>query len=69
MQNKIISQKVPQARAKKGSLLTSTKPVYISTPALSESKIPLTIDGVVLSGLYEVLTPRPMAIPMGVVIP
>ena len=38
-------------------------------PALSESKIPLTIDAVALFGLYEVLTPRPMAIPIGVVIP
>lgn len=30
---------------------TSTRPVYIKIPALRESKVPLTIDAVVLSGL------------------
>jgi hypothetical protein len=38
-------------------------------PELNESNTPLTIDAVVLSGLYELLTPRPMAMPMGVVMP
>ena len=51
------------------NVVTSTIPVYMRMPELNESKIPLTIDAVVLFGLYEDLTPRPMAIPMGVVNP
>lgn len=38
-------------------------------PALNESNTPLTIDAVAVPGLYVLLTPRPTAIPMGVVIP
>ena len=38
-------------------------------PALSESMTPLTIEAVVLPGLYVSRTPKPAAIPIGVVIP
>jgi hypothetical protein len=48
---------------------TSTSPVYISTPAEKESMTPLTIAAVVDPGLNELLTPRPTAIPNGVVKP
>lgn len=47
---------------------TSTRPVYKRIPALSESMTPLTIDAVALLGLYVSRTPRPMAIPTGVLI-
>lgn len=48
---------------------TSTRPVYIRIPALIESITPLTSDAVALPGLYVVRTPRPAAIPIGVVRP
>ena len=48
---------------------TSTRPVYSRMPELIESKMPLTIDAVVLPGLYVVRTPRPTAMPKGVVDP
>lgn len=48
---------------------TSTRPVYNRIPALSESSTPLTMEAVVLPGLYVLLTPRPTAMPNGVVIP
>src|SRR5882724_904739 len=38
-------------------------------PELTESKMPLTIDAVVLPGLYVVRIPRPTAMPTGVVSP
>lgn len=38
-------------------------------PALSESETPLTMEAVELPGLYVILAPRPIAIPMGVVMP
>lgn len=46
---------------------TSTIPVYSKIPALKESIIPLTMDAVVLFGLYVLRIPRPAAIPIGVV--
>lgn len=48
---------------------TSTSPVYTKTPALNESNTPLTIEAVVLPGLYVCLTPSPIASPIGVVRP
>ena len=60
-------------KAKGGSELgeprTSTRPVYNRIPELNESRTPLTMFAVLLFGLYVVRTPRPAAIPIGVVRP
>lgn len=56
-----------QGQEKKQNISTSTKPVYSKIPALKESITPLTMDAVVLLGLYVFRIPRPAAIPTGVV--
>lgn len=38
-------------------------------PELNESNVPLTIKAVGLFGLYVLRTPRPTAMPIGVVMP
>ena len=54
---------------RKSCASSSTSPVYIKIPALVASRIPETILASALPGLYEVRTPRPAAMPMGVVNP
>lgn len=48
---------------------SSTNPVYMRMPALRQSRTPETKVARVEPGLYVVRTPRPTAIPMGVVMP
>src|SRR6266852_2903788 len=48
---------------------SSTNPVYSKIPALNESRTPETKVASVEPGLYDARTPRPTAIPIGVVMP
>src|SRR6266702_1334032 len=48
---------------------SSTNPVYMRIPALIASRMPETAVARVEPGLYVVRTPRPTAMPSGVVMP
>lgn len=56
-------------REDKISVRTSTNPVYTKIPALTASSTPLTMLALALPGLYDSRTPRPIAMPRGVVMP
>ena len=64
----LLASRIPGLN-KNSCAINSTKPVYINTPALNESMMPETAEALAEFGLYVVRTPRPAAIPMGVVKP